>query len=107
MSSNVIQSGLAPVLTDSARAYTVKYDLTTTLLISCETHDAYMAFSEGNLQSPYARFTVRKAQDAAGEGPTQLVLPFSQPTSGTLFFRSANAGDTCRVTVVQLGGQNG
>ena len=103
---NVIQGGYAPILTSTDRPLTIRYENAIMLVIQSKDHGSLMAFSEGNLDSPYARFKVRKGGDAAGEGPYALILPFSQPTSGTLFFRSQEVADESFVEVVQMGGIN-
>ena len=101
---NTITAGHAGAIgATDAGIFQVRYENTILICIQVEQHDAFMAFND-NLSNEYGRYLIRKSGDANEEGPYTLTIPFSQPTSGTLFFSSANALEKCWVMVMTMGG---
>tara|TARA_R110002012_G_scaffold5387_1_gene24584 strand:+ start:10618 stop:10929 length:312 start_codon:yes stop_codon:yes gene_type:complete len=101
---NVIQSGTAQLLSTPGQPFTVKFTDAKVVIIQARLHDVWVAFSQGNLDNPNARFKVHK--DSSPD-PNNLVLPFAVPCSGTLFFASANAADVATVSVMCMSGEYG
>tara|TARA_S200002703_G_scaffold117136_1_gene102729 strand:- start:814 stop:1143 length:330 start_codon:yes stop_codon:yes gene_type:complete len=95
--SGTIQGGTAEILTHTGPALQLRYTNSQTLSIACRTHAVYISYSEAGLQSDASRFKLQKINDASAEGPDGMTLTFNTPSSGTLFFASANAGASATV----------
>jgi len=95
--SGTIQGGTAQTLTFNGPALALAYSNSQSLTIVCREHSVYIAYSEGGLQSDSSRFKLQKINNSAAEGPDGMTLTFNTPSSGVLYFASANASDTATV----------
>ena len=107
--TGTIQGGVALTLTDINEPLALTYTDAQTIHIACYTHAVYISYSAGGLQSLYSRFKLQKVNDASAEGPEGLTLTFNTPSSGTLYFASANAGANAEVALwaVSCGSKGG
>jgi len=77
----------------------LRFENAVTLVLSSETQDSLVSYSEAGLQFETQRF---KLKVGSGTSNNSLILNFSTPQSGTLYFASANAGTASRVTMWQI-----
>ncbi len=98
-----IQGGTAQILTYAGQALALTYSDCQSLIIASYEKPVFIAYSEGNLQSEFTRFKLQKVNDASAEGDYALVLTFNTPSTGTLYFASANAGTDALVTMWAIG----
>lgn len=94
-----IQDGEAQILSFAGQAIAFTYTNAVCLTLQCQTNDVFVSYSEGGLQSETSRF---KISQFASQEESYLILPFSQPRSGTLFFASANVAAAARVVMWQI-----
>tara|TARA_R110000824_G_scaffold75627_4_gene191818 strand:+ start:92 stop:379 length:288 start_codon:yes stop_codon:yes gene_type:complete len=92
-----IQTGNAEVLTFNGSALAFAYTNAQVLILSTQDNDAYISYSEGGLQLNQTRWKIKKAPD--GE---ILILPIPLLASGMLYFASANASATARISLWQM-----
>ena len=106
--TGTIQTGDAQVLSFTGKALSFTYSDAQVLILVCRTHSVYASYSEAGLQSETTRFKIQKLNDAASEGPDGLTIPFSTPSSGTLYFASANAGSSAILSMwsINCGSKN-
>ena len=95
-----IQSCVGQILTFTGNNWNaLRFEDAVTLVLSSEDHDSWMSYSESGLQFETQRFKISKP--TVGNN-TPLVLNFSTPQSGTLYFASANAAVASRVAMWQI-----
>tara|TARA_R100000951_G_C2653280_1_gene185217 strand:- start:4970 stop:5293 length:324 start_codon:yes stop_codon:yes gene_type:complete len=97
--TGTIQGGTAQITTFDGPALALTYSDCQSLIISAYERPVYISYSEGGLQSELTRFKLQKVNDASAEGEYGLVLTFNTPSSGTLYFASANATNDALVTM--------
>jgi len=100
--TGTIQGGIADILTSPQDPLALTYTDAQTIHIACYNHAVYISYSAGGLQSLYSRFKLQKVNDSSAEGPEGLTLTFNTPSSGTLYFASANAGSAAEVSLWSL-----
>mgnify|MGYP003676601282 CR=1 FL=1 len=94
-----IQNGEAQILTFTGQALALAYDQAVCLTLQCQVEDVFVSYSEGGLQNESTRF---KISQFASQEESYLVLPFSTPRSGILYFASANVAAASRVVMWQI-----
>ena len=104
-----IQGGTAQILTFAGEPLSLAYSDVQSLTIACYTHFVYISYSAGGLQSSTSRFKLQKVNDSAAEGPDGITLTFNVPSSGVLYFASANAGTAAEVAMwaIECGSKGG
>ena len=90
-----IQSGDAQVLTFTGPALAFTYTNAQVLILSTQTHDTYVSYSEGGLQQDSTRFKIQKESQ-------EQIIPLPLRASGFLYFASANVAATALVTMWQI-----
>ena len=102
-----MQGGIAKVGTDTDHLAIAVQDVQT-LIIQCRAKDAYMAYSEQDLENNRARIKLSQFESIDGTNSSGLVLSFPiRPFSGTLFFRSTSNTDTSEIVVWSIQCGNG
>ena len=106
--TGTIQTGTAELLTFTGRALSFTYTDAQVLILVCRTHSVYASYSEAGLQNESTRFKIQKLNDAASEGPDGLTIPFSTPSSGTLYFASASGASSAILSMwtINCGSKN-
>jgi len=95
-----IQNGEAQILTyTDGPMLAFRYENAITLVLQSLEKDSWFAYSEGGLQFESQR--MKLSQDSS-QTNVPLILNFSEPRSGTLYFASVNPTDTSRVVMWQL-----
>ena len=95
--SGTIQGGTAQTLSFTGPALQLRYTNAQSLSIAAVTHAVYISYTEAGLQQDSTRFKLQKLNDASAEGPDGMTITFNTPSSGTLYFASANAGASATV----------
>lgn len=90
-----IQNVEAPILT-AGNFPGLRFDNAISIAITAGEHEVWASFSD-NLNDTSARFKVGKAGTVGA-----LTFNFSQPTSGTIFFASADAANPARAMLMQF-----
>jgi len=94
-----IQNGEAQLLDYTGGSMlALRYENTVTLVLQALEQDAWFSYSEGGLQFESSRM---KLSSDNSQTNVPLILNFSEPRSGTLYFASANALSTARVIMWQ------
>jgi hypothetical protein len=94
-----IQGGTATVLGSAGQALAFAYTDAISLILQVRTNDAWISLSEGGLDVDSQRFKLHK--DSSPD-PNNLVLTFSQPTTGIIYFASASALADANIVMWQI-----
>ena len=100
--SGTIQSGTAQILTFNGPALALNYTNSQCLIITCTVHSVLASYSESGLQSSQSRFRIHGNVPPATEGPMSLTIPFTTPSSGTIFFASEHITDAANLMLWSL-----
>ncbi len=92
-----IQNGVTELLTQVGPFLALRFENAITLCLRASSQSAWMSYSEAGLQYASQRFKIQ--QDDVIDF---MIINFSEPRSGTLYFASVDAINTGRIAMWQL-----